>query len=143
MIKIVWSINDINKYQTGNLLDGAVKIETPQSVGELMKKAVPIAVILCVILFIAMLCKTIICKTVVISPIFILVGFAFGFLLLIIHEWLHGIVYPKEADVTIGRIKGKATFCCISIISIEARSVYIDVPVAICSWVSSIYIICN
>lgn len=50
MIKIVWSINDINKYQTGNLLDGAVKIETPQSVGELMKKAVPIAVILCVIL---------------------------------------------------------------------------------------------
>ena len=77
---------------------------------DLMKKAVPIAVILCVILFIAMLCKTIICKTVVISPIFILVGFAFGFLLLIIHEWLHGIVYPKEADVTIGRIKGKATF---------------------------------
>ena len=41
MIKIVWSINDINKYQTGNLLDGAVKIETPQSVGDLMKKAVP------------------------------------------------------------------------------------------------------
>ena len=43
MIKIVWSINDINKYQTGNLPDDAVKIETPQSVGELMKKAVPIA----------------------------------------------------------------------------------------------------
>ena len=31
----------------------------------------------------------------------------------------------------------------ISIISIEAKSVYIDVPVAICSWISSIYIICN
>ncbi len=40
MIKIVWSINDINKYQTGNLPDDAVKIETPQSVGELMKKAI-------------------------------------------------------------------------------------------------------
>ena len=121
MIKIVWSINDINKYQTGNLLDGAVKIETPQSVGELMKKAVPIAVILCVILFIAMLCKTIICKTVVISPIFILVGFAFGFLLLIIHEWLHGIVYPKEADVTIGRIKGKATFVALASYPLKRR----------------------
>ena len=48
MIKIVWSINDINKYQTGSLPDDAVKIETPQSVGELMKKAVPIAAILCV-----------------------------------------------------------------------------------------------
>ena len=31
----------------------------------------------------------------------------------------------------------------ISIISIEAKSIYIDVPVAICSWISSIYIICN
>lgn len=100
MIKIVWSINDINKYQTGSLPDDAVKIETPQSVGDLMKKAVPIAAILCVFLFIAMLCKTIICKTVVISPIFIPVGFTFGFLLLIIHEWLHGIVYPKARQAT-------------------------------------------
>ena len=54
MIKIVWSINDINKYQTGSLPDDAVKIETPQSVGELMKKAVPIAAILCV--FFLLLC---------------------------------------------------------------------------------------
>ena len=75
-----------------------------------MKKALPIAVILCVLLFAAMLGKTIVCKVFVISPIFILVGFALGFLLLIIHEWLHGIVYPKDADVTIGRIKGKTTF---------------------------------
>lgn len=110
MIKIVWSIKDINKYQTGNLPDNAIKIETPKSVDELMKKALPIAVILCVLLFAAMLGKTIVCKVVVISPIFILVGFALGFLLLIIHELLHGIVYPKDADVTIGRIKGKATF---------------------------------
>ena len=106
MIKIVWSIKDINKYQTGNLPDNAIKIETPKSVDELMKKALPIAVILCVLLFAAMLGKTIVCKVVVISPIFILVGFALGFLLLIIHELLHGI----DADVTIGRIKGKATF---------------------------------
>lgn len=40
MIKIVWSINDINKYQTGSLPDDAVKIETPQSVGDLMKKEI-------------------------------------------------------------------------------------------------------
>ena len=55
MIKIVWSIKDINKYQTGNLPDNAIKIETPKSVDELMKKALPIAVILCVLLFAAML----------------------------------------------------------------------------------------
>ena len=50
---------------------GSMKFESE------MKKAVPIAAILCVFLFIDMLCKKIICKTVVISPIFILVGFAF------------------------------------------------------------------
>ena len=64
MIKIVWSIKDINKYQTGNLPDNAIKIETPKSVDELMKKALPIAVILCVLLFAAMLGKTIVCKVV-------------------------------------------------------------------------------
>ena len=53
MIKIVWSIKDINKYQTGNLPDNAIKIETPKSVDKLMKKALPIAVILCVLLFAA------------------------------------------------------------------------------------------
>lgn len=27
-----------------------------------------------------------------------------------VHEWLHAIVYPKDAIVTIGRMKGKLTF---------------------------------
>ena len=70
MIKIVWSIKDINKYQTGNLPDNAIKIETPKSVDELMKKALPIAVILCVLLFAAMLGKTIVCKVVDLSNIY-------------------------------------------------------------------------
>jgi len=110
MIKVRLSINDINKYQKGNLPDNAIKIETPESIDEMMKKSAPIAVILCMLLFATMLCKTILSGTVVISPLFILVGFIIGFVLLLGHEWLHGIVYPKEADITIGRIKGKVTF---------------------------------
>lgn len=110
MIKVRLSINDINEYQTEILPDNAVKIETPGSIDEMMKKSVPIAGILCLLLFATMLCKTILSGTVVISPLFILVGFIIGFVLLIVHEWLHGIVFPKEADVTIGRIKGKVTF---------------------------------
>ena len=110
MIKVRLSINDINKYQKGNLPDNAIKIETPESIDEMMKKSAPIAVILCMLLFATMLCKIILSGTVVISPLFILVGFIIGFVLLLGHEWLHGIVYPKEADVTIGRIKGKVTF---------------------------------
>lgn len=110
MIKIKLSINDTNEHQTGNLPDNAVRIETPQSIEETMRKAAPIAVILCVLLFLTMLCKTIMNKAVVISPLFILIGFTLGYCLLMLHEWLHAIVYPKEAAVTIGKIKGKLTF---------------------------------
>lgn len=109
MIKFKMSIEDINEYQTGILPENAVKIET-QSIDEMMKKAAPIAVILCVLMFATMLCKTIVSKTVVVSPIFIFIGFCIGFVLLVVHEWLHGIVYPKGASVTIGKIKGKITF---------------------------------
>ena len=110
MIKVRLSINDINEYQAGILPDNAVKIGTPQSMSQMMLKAAPIAGFLCVILFATMMCKSIISETIVISPIFIVVGFLSGFILLIVHEWLHGIVYPKNADVTIGKLKGKITF---------------------------------
>lgn len=46
----------------------------------------------------------------VIFPPAVLAGFIIGFILLLVHEWLHAIVYPKEAKVTIGRLKGKLVF---------------------------------
>lgn len=110
MIKIKMAIEDINEYQIGILPKNAVKIETPQGIDETMKKAAPIAAMLCILMFATMLCKTIINKTVVVSPIFIFIGFCLGFVLLVVHEWLHGIVYPKDASVTIGKIKGKLSF---------------------------------
>lgn len=110
MIKLRLSINDMNKYQTGNLPENAVRIETPQSIEEMMAKATPIAVILCALLFLTILCKNLINKTIVISPLFILIGFIIGYFLLMLHEWLHAIVYPKEATVTIGKLKGKLIF---------------------------------
>lgn len=39
MIKLKMSIEDISEYQTGILPKNAVKIETPQSIEEMMKKA--------------------------------------------------------------------------------------------------------
>ena len=44
MIKLKMSIEDINEYQTGILPENAVKIEIPQRIDEMMKKAAPIAV---------------------------------------------------------------------------------------------------
>jgi len=100
-----------------------VKIETPQSTDEMMKKAAPIAVILCVLMFATMLCKKIVYKTVVVSPIFIFIGFCIGFVTLVVHEWLHGIVYPKDASVTIGKMKGKITFMLLSVASLDTPNI--------------------
>ena len=63
MIKLKMSIEDISEYQTGILPKNAVKIETPQSIEEMMKKAAPIAAVLCVLMFVTMLCKTVMNKT--------------------------------------------------------------------------------
>lgn len=110
LIKYNMSIDDINTYQTGKLPDKAIKMDSPCSVEEMMKKSSPIAVVLCIFLFVVMFTKTIMSKTVVVSPLFVILGFIIGFLLLIVHEWLHAIVYPREAEITIGKLKGKITF---------------------------------
>ncbi len=104
----------MSKYQTGNLPINAEKMDAPSTTADMMKKAAPIAVILCVVMFMAMFIKTITAYTVIIFPPFILVGFVLGFFMLIVHEWLHAIVYPKEAEVTIGKLKGKMVFVALS-----------------------------
>lgn len=109
MITINFAIEDINKYQTGKLPDMAQKIETPKT-DEMMKKASPIAVVLCLSLAIIMFIKTYSEKEAVVTPIMVIIGFVIGFGLLLAHEMLHAIVYPKDATVTIGKLKGKFTF---------------------------------
>ena len=121
MIKLKMSIEDISEYQTGILPKNAVKIETPQSIEEMMKKAAPIAAVLCILMFVTMLCKTVMNKTVVISHVFILIGFCLGYICLVIHEWLHGIVYPRNALVTIGKITGKISFVALASYPLKRR----------------------
>lgn len=110
MITIKYSIANVKELQRGNLPPNAVKIDMPNNIDEMIKKASPIAVILCVIMFVAMLLKTILNHTAVVQPLAIFIGFMIGFVLLPIHEWLHAIVYPKDAVVTIGKVKGKMVF---------------------------------
>ncbi len=110
MIKLRKNICDMCKYQTGNLPTNAEKMDAPSTTEDMMKKATPIAVILCVVMFLAMFLKTITAHTLIFFPPAMVVGFILGILLLIVHEWLHALVYPKEAEVTIGKLKGKVIF---------------------------------
>lgn len=110
MITIKPVITDIKEYQRGALPKNAIKLNTPNSIAEMTKKSAPVAVILSILLLIVMLIKTLLSETRVVSFPAIVIGFLTGFLLLAVHEWLHAIVYPKDAKVTIGKVKGKILF---------------------------------
>lgn len=110
MIQVDWSVEDISMYQNASLPEGAVRIDTPMGQGEMMRRSAPIQAVLCFALFLAMLGKTLVSHRVVIHPAMIGVGFLVGFALLPLHEYLHALVYPRDAVVTVGRLRGGITF---------------------------------
>ena len=113
MIKYIKVIDDKSKYEYGELPATAQKLVTPGTMEETMKRSMPIAVFLCVVVILTMFIKTFISKSVVIFPPMVLVGVILGYMLLIVHEWLHAIAYPRKANVTIGKLKGKPIFVAI------------------------------
>ena len=110
MIKFVKTIDNISEYQCGELPTTAEKLDAPATTEDMMKKSIPIAIALCLIMFLTMFIKIFMSKSRAIFPPMVLGGCFLGFLLIIVHEWLHAIVYPKEANVTIGKLKGKMVF---------------------------------
>lgn len=110
MIRFIAAIDNVGDFQKGDLPTEAVKLSSPSSTGEMMLKAAPIAGVLSMILAAAMFLKTFLNHMRVISPIALILGAAVGFALLWVHELLHAVVYPKEASVTIGRLKGRLIF---------------------------------
>ncbi len=114
MIIVKAVIADIKEYQRGVLPQNARRIDTPSSIDEMMKKTTPITALLCAILIVMMFVKTIMSHTKVVNPLGIFAGVAMGFVMLVVHEWLHAIVYPKDARVIIGRVKGKILFVALS-----------------------------
>ena len=110
MIRYTWCIDDIKKYQSGALPATAQKLDAPATINEMMIKSAPIAVAASMVLALTMFLKTFINKQFVVSLPAILTGALLGILLLVVHEWLHAIVYPRNATVTIGKLKGKMAF---------------------------------
>ena len=104
MAKVKWGgvIKDAAGYQRGKLPENAVKMDMPGTIGEMMTRALPFVIPSIVILCTTMFVKTWMSRAVVIDPLFVLLGFAVGFLLLFAHELLHAAAYPSGAEVTIG-----------------------------------------
>ena len=104
MPKIKWQgiIKNPSDYQMGSLSKTAKKLNMPKTMNEMMIKALPFVIPAILILFIAMFVKTKKAGQVVIAPAAIILGVAFGLAALLIHEFLHAIVYPSKAVVVIG-----------------------------------------
>ena len=109
MIRFNGCIDDIRTFQTGDLPDSAVRIETPRTVDDTIKHAAPIAAVLCLIVSLTVFAKVFFARA-AIAPAAVVIGFAVGLALLIVHELLHAVVYPKAASVTVGKLKRKLTF---------------------------------
>ena len=110
MIKYVKIIDNIGEYQCGKLPATAQRLDAPATTEEMMRKSAPIAVILCAVMSLIMCMKAFASKSMVVFLPAVLGGLFLGFLFLIIHEWLHAIVYPGKAAVTIGKLKGRLVF---------------------------------
>ena len=109
MIRFNGCIEDIRICQTGNLPEHAERIETPRTIDDTMKHAAPVCAVLCLIVSLTVFAKVFFARA-AIAPAAVFIGFAAGLALLIVHELLHAVVYPKEAAVTVGKLKGKLTF---------------------------------
>ena len=102
-IKWIGIINsEIADYQKENLDCRAKKMELPTTMKEMIIKALPFAVVPFTVILLSIFLKTFLAGERTISPVFFVIGFISGFIGLIVHEWLHAIVYPASATVYIG-----------------------------------------
>lgn len=110
MIVLKKCIENISEYQQGNLPPNAEKLKAPATPEEMMKKSAPIMAIMCFVMAVSVIAKNVISRSMTVFLPTVLAGCLIGVGLCIVHEWLHGIVYPREAEVTIGKLKGQMVF---------------------------------
>lgn len=110
MIALKWNIENINDYQQGNLPQNAVKLKAPATTEDMMKKSLPIMMVMCTVMVASILAKAFISHAMVVFIPTVPAGLVIGIILAVVHEWLHAVVYPKEAKVTIGKLKGQLIF---------------------------------
>ena len=74
----------------------------PESINETMVKALPFLIVPILVIVASMFLKTYFSREIVISFPFFILGLMVGFLFLVVHEYLHAVMYPKNAVVYIG-----------------------------------------
>ncbi len=116
MSKIRWKgiIKSEEDFPIAKLPKNAKKISVEEDMKKMQIKALPFIIPSILICFICMFVKTYMAGEKVINIWFIFLGVIIGFLLIIIHELLHAVAYPKNAIVYIGIIPKSFTAVALS-----------------------------
>lgn len=104
MPKIVWKgiIKSEKDFPTADIPKNVKKIDGEEDMKKMQIKALPFMIPSVLICFICMFAKTFIANEKVINIGFLFLGVIIGFLLILVHELLHAIAFPKNATVYIG-----------------------------------------
>lgn len=116
MPKIIWKgiINSEKDFPAADIPKNAKKIDVEEDMKKMQMKALPFIIPSVLICFICMFTKTFIASERVINVIFLFIGVIIGFLLIIIHELLHAVAFPKNATVYIGIMPESLTAVAVS-----------------------------
>ena len=104
MPKIIWMgiIKSENDFPAADILKNSKKIDSEEDMKKMQIKALPFIIPSILICFLCMFIKTFIANEKIINVGFLFIGIIIGFILIIIHELLHAIAFPKNATVYIG-----------------------------------------
>ncbi len=104
MPKIIWKgiIKSETDFPTSIIPQNAIKIDMEQDIKRMQIKALPFMIPSIIVCFICMFTKTILAEEKVVNIIFLFIGVIVGFILIIVHELLHALAFPKSAIVYIG-----------------------------------------
>ncbi len=116
MPKIIWKgiIKSEKDFPTADIPKNAKKLNSEEDLKKMQIKALPFMIPSVLICFICIFTKTFIANEKVINVGFLFLGVIIGFLLILVHELLHAIAFPKNATVYIGVIPKSFTAVALS-----------------------------
>lgn len=104
MPHIIWQgvIKSEEEFPASGIPQNAVRVDMEEDIKKMQMKALPFMIPSVFICLVCMLVKTALAKERVVNFLFLFVGVLAGILLLVVHELLHAVAFPKDATVYIG-----------------------------------------
>lgn len=104
MPKIIWKgiIKSEAEFPCASIPPNAKRLEAEEDMAKMQIKALPYMIPSVLLCFFCMFAKTFAARQPVIHIGFLFIGVVLGFFLILVHELLHAVAYPKGATVYIG-----------------------------------------